>query len=141
MVNYISDGNATLAIIIPADYSKEGIEFFTPSEYSQQMAYMKHKAGHIIVPHVHNHIERQVMNTQEVLIIKKGTLRVDFYSNEQKYLESKIVKTGDVIMLVSGGHGFEILEDVEMIEIKQGPYLGDLDKLRFEANVNEYKIV
>lgn len=135
MVKFVKDNNDTiLAIIIPAEYSGSGIEFFTPEDYSQQMAYMNHKVGHVISPHVHNHIERHVLNTQEVLIVKRGVLRVDFYLDDLNYYESRIVKNGDIIMLVSGGHGFEVLEDVEMIEIKQGPYLGDNDKVRFENN-------
>lgn len=121
----------TLAIIIKADYKKDGIEFFTPDDYSQQLAYMKHPKGKIIDPHVHNIVKRQVYLTQEVLVIKSGKLRVDFYTNEKEYLESYLLEKGDVILLVSGGHGFEVLEEVEMYEIKQGPYAGDNDKTRF----------
>ena len=121
----------TLAIIIKADFQKEGIEFFTPDDYSQQLAYMKHPKGKIIDPHVHNVVKRQVHLTQEVLVIKSGKLRVDFYTDEKEYLESYLLERGDVILLASGGHGFEVIEDLEMYEIKQGPYAGDNDKTRF----------
>jgi mannose-6-phosphate isomerase-like protein (cupin superfamily) len=121
----------TLAIIIKADFQKEGIEFFTPDDYSQQLAYMKHPKGKIIDPHVHNIVKRQVHLTQEVLVIKSGKLRVDFYTDEKEYLESYLLERGDVILLASGGHGFEVIEDLEMYEIKQGPYAGDNDKTRF----------
>ncbi len=121
----------TLAIIIKADYSREGIEFFTPGEYSQQLAYMKHPTGKLIDPHVHNAVRRQVHMTQEVLVIKTGKLRVDFYTDEKAYLKSYLLEQGDVILLASGGHGFEVIEDMEMYEIKQGPYAGDDDKTRF----------
>ena len=121
----------TLAIVIPADFKKDGIEFFTPDDYSQQLAYMKHPKGKIIDPHVHNLVKREVHYTQEVLVIKTGKLRVDFYSNEHEYLESYLLTAGDIILLASGGHGFEVLEDLEMYEIKQGPYAGDNDKTRF----------
>lgn len=121
----------TLAIIIKADFQKEGIEFFTPDDYSQQLAYMKHPKGKIIDPHVHNIVKRQVHLTQEVLVIKSGKLRVDFYTDEKEYLESYLLERGDVILLASGGHGFEVIEDLEMYEIKQGPYAGDNDKMRF----------
>lgn len=69
--------------------------------------------------------------TQEVLFIKKGILRVDFYDEYEDYLESKDLHAGDIILLISGGHGFQILEEVEMIEVKQGPYAGENDKKRF----------
>ena len=122
-----------LAIIIKASYTCEGINFITPGEYSQQLAYMHHPEGKIIDAHVHNVVHRNVVITQEVLVIKKGKLRVDFYDVYKDYLESRILEAGDVILLVSGGHGFKVLEDVEMIEIKQGPYAGDADKVRFES--------
>ena len=60
-------------------------------------------------------------------------LRVDFYRNDQTYLKSTILQKGDIILLASGGHGFQVLEEVEMVEIKQGPYLGAKDKIRFEG--------
>ncbi|WP_293789523.1 hypothetical protein [uncultured Pedobacter sp.] len=121
-----------LAIIIRANYKKQGISFFTPGDFSQQLGYMNRPEGYIIDPHVHNLVERKVTLTQEVLYIKSGKVRVDFYNDEQDYLESRIVETGDVILLASGGHGFEMLENTEMIEIKQGPYCGDEDKVRFD---------
>ena len=120
-----------LAIIIRTGYSSEGIEFFTPDNFSQQLAYMNHPQGYIIPSHVHNEVHRDVFYTLEVLFIKKGKVRVDFYDKERQYLESRILESGDVIMLSSGGHGFEMLEPTEMIEVKQGPYAGDQDKTRF----------
>ena len=94
---------------------------------------MHHPTGKVIDAHLHNLIHRNVVLTQEVLFIKKGRLRVDFYDNYEDYLESVILGAGDVILLVSGGHGFTVLEEVEMIEVKQGPYSGDNDKVRFEG--------
>ncbi len=120
-----------LAIIIYAQFSKPGVHFFTPDEFSQQLAYINHPTGKTIQPHVHNFSPRQVQCTQEVLLIKKGELRVDFYSNQQQYIESRILGAGDTILLVSGGHGFEVIEEVEMMEVKQGPYFGGLDTTRF----------
>jgi mannose-6-phosphate isomerase-like protein (cupin superfamily) len=96
-----------------------------------QLAYMSHPVGKVIQAHIHNPVERTVHFTKEVLFIKKGKIRVDFYSEAQQYLESRILETGDVILLSEGGHGFEVLEAVEMFEIKQGPYAGDKDKTRF----------
>lgn len=126
-----------LAIIIKNDYQCEGVDFLTPNEYSQQLAYMHHPTGKVIDAHVHNLVHRNVVLTQEVLFVKKGKLRVDFYDDYRDYLESRILEAGDAILLTSGGHGFKVLEEVEMIEVKQGPYSGELDKIRFEGICDE----
>jgi len=76
-------------------------------------------------------VERKVTLTQEVLFIKSGVVRVDFYDDNRNYLESRVLEQGDVILLAAGGHGFEMLEQAEIIEVKQGPYCGDQDKVRF----------
>jgi mannose-6-phosphate isomerase-like protein (cupin superfamily) len=132
-IERIEAGGKLLAIIIYRNFKKAGIHFFTPDDLSQQLAYMCHPAGKVIAAHVHNPIPREVTYTQEVLLIKQGELRVDFYDTDRSYLHSRILRAGDVILLVAGGHGFEVLEDVEMIEIKQGPHVGEEDKTRFEG--------
>ena len=130
-------GDELLAFIIRSNFNKPGIHFFTPDEFSQQLAYMNHPAGKVIDPHVHNPVNREVRYTQEVLFLRRGRLNVDFYDNDRNYLESKILEAGDVILLASGGHGFEALEEIEMIEVKQGPYAGDKDKTRFEVGLKK----
>jgi mannose-6-phosphate isomerase-like protein (cupin superfamily) len=120
-----------LALIVSRNYQESGIHFFTPNDLSQQLAYMSHPVGKIIPPHVHNPVAREVQYTQEALFIRKGKLRVDFYSDQQDYIDSRILESGDVILLITGGHGFEVLEALEMIEVKQGPYVGEQDKTRF----------
>ncbi len=139
-VEEVKKKNKLLAMIIRNDYSCEGIDFITPNEYSQQVAYMHHQKGKVIDAHVHNLVHRNVVMTQEVLFIKRGILRVDFYDEYEDYLESRDLKAGDIILLVSGGHGFQVLEDVEMVEVKQGPYAGENDKKRF-ASVQEGQII
>jgi mannose-6-phosphate isomerase-like protein (cupin superfamily) len=101
---------------------------------------MKHPTGKIIDPHVHNPVKREVHYTQEVLVIREGKLRADFYDEKQTYIGSRILGSGDVILLIKGGHGFKALENVEMFEVKQGPYAGDKDKIRF-TGIDESKIV
>lgn len=133
MIEYVKKEKNILGIIIRDGHQAEGIEFLTPDEYSQQLAYMHHAKGKKIAAHIHNEVHRSIHFTQEVLVLKRGILRVDFYDERQKYLESRMLQAGDIILLVSGGHGFEVIEEVEMIEIKQGPYAGDKDKVRFEA--------
>lgn len=129
----IKKKSRVLAIIIRDGHQCEGVDFITPNEYSQQVAYMHHPAGKTIDAHVHNLVHRDVVLTQEVLFIKKGKLRVDFYDEYADYLESRVLGAGDVILLVSGGHGFKVIEEIEMVEVKQGPYAGEQDKTRFDA--------
>lgn len=131
MIKQINNHGESIAFIISSRFHQSGINFITPHDFPQQLAYISHSTGKIIQPHVHNSIPREVNRTQEVLFIRKGKLRVDFYSSQQEYLESCIVESGDVVFLVDGGHGFEILEDIEMIEVKQGPYFGEQERTRF----------
>ncbi len=130
----IKDKNGgTVAIIIYKDYCKEGIEFFTPADFSQQLAFLSHKTGKVIQAHTHNIVKRDIRLTQETLVIKKGKVKFNFYDGNNDYFDSRILGAGDVILLSSGGHGLEILEDTDMVEIKQGPYLSDDDKTRFKG--------
>jgi len=141
MKNIIIDG-VIHAIVVRSDYKNKGVKFFTPDSFSQQLGYMHHPAGKVIKAHVHNAVSREITYTQEVLIIRKGKIRVDLYSQNREYRESVILSSGDIILLANGGHGFKILEEVEMIEIKQGPYVGEADKTHFEQpDVNAIKII
>ena len=129
-----------IGIIIRSNFTKNGIEFFTPNDFSQQLGYMKRGKDYHIEPHIHNSISREVMLTQEVLFIKSGKVRVDFYSDHQEYYESRVLNSGDIILLANSGHGIVTLEESEIIEVKQGPYIEVDDKVRFEA-VAEDKII
>jgi mannose-6-phosphate isomerase-like protein (cupin superfamily) len=133
MIETITRNGELIALIIPADFREPGIHFFTPSELSQQLAFMRHPPGKTIDPHVHNPVHRDVRSTQEVLFIRRGAMRVDLYDATREYVGSRVLRGGDTILLAGGGHGFEVLEEVEMIEVKQGPYAGDHDKTRFEG--------
>jgi hypothetical protein len=133
-VEQIDVDGKVAAILVRAGFSESGIRFFTPDSFSQQLAHMRHPAGKIIPPHVHNCVPREVLFTNEVLLVKRGRVRVDFYDQARDKIGSRILEAGDVILLASGGHGFEILEEAEMIEVKQGPYAADLDKTRFDPN-------
>lgn len=130
-IEHIKDGGIDLALIVRSNYRSEGIEFFTPTSYSQQIGYMNRPAGYVIQPHVHNPVSREVQYTNEVLIVRSGLVKVDFYSEQQAYLLSRELAQGDIILLIRGGHGFKMLEATEIVEVKQGPYAGDLDKTRF----------
>lgn len=132
MIERIDCEGRMLALILRAGFNTPGIQFFTPSDFSQQLGYMNRPEGYVIPPHVHNAVAREVQFTKEVLFIKSGRVRVDFYDDDQSYLESRVLETGDVILLAYGGHGFQMLSPCEMIEVKQGPYAGETDKTRFQ---------
>jgi mannose-6-phosphate isomerase-like protein (cupin superfamily) len=132
MIETINHGGLTLAIIMRRSFQREGIQFLTPDNFSQQLGYMKRPPGYVIAPHVHCPVKREVHYTKEVLFIRSGRLRVDFYDEQKCYLKSTFLEQGDVILLAYGGHGFEMLEECEIIEVKQGPYAGEGDKERFE---------
>ena len=140
MVEKIYHKKKLYALIVRAKFrKKKGISFFTPNDTNQQFGYMNHEKGHLIKPHKHKKRATKIFYTTEVIIIFKGSLRVDFYDQKQKYLFSKIIKEKDIIMLVHGGHGFKVLKNVEMIEVKQGPYHLIKDKIKFNK-IDEKKI-
>ena len=125
------------ALIMKSSYEPEGVNFITEPEHSQQLAWMSHKKGAVIDPHFHNPVKRVIHNTSETLIIRSGTLRCDLYDNKQVYLHSCTLDAGDLIILIDGGHGFVALSDVQMIEIKQGPYVGSGDKTHFKPAIGQ----
>ena len=137
MIEYITFKNNTYALVIRHEYSSQGIEFFTPPEFSQQVGYMRRQKGYQIQPHSHVRVSREVSFTNEVLFVKSGEVRVDFYDSNETYFGSKKISQGDLILLISGGHGFAFLEDSELLEVKQGPFVGDIDKKRFSASLSE----
>ena len=133
MIETLIHKDLNLATIIRAGFQKEGIEFFTNDASPLQIGYMNRAKDYSIKPHVHNKVERKIFNTHEVLFIKSGKVRVDFYTDDQIYIKSTTVGQGDVILLADGGHGFKMLEPSEIIEVKQGPYVGERDKTRFHS--------
>jgi hypothetical protein len=136
-IEQIFDDYRMIALIVYSEHKGEGVEFFTPNNFSQQLASIIHNKGHKIQPHIHKAVPRSVKYTQETLFIKDGKVKINFYSEEKKYLDSRTLKTGDVILLVSGGHEFIMLEKTHMFEVKQGPYAGVDDKERFDGVMDD----
>tara|TARA_B100001059_G_scaffold236530_1_gene287563 strand:- start:3525 stop:3959 length:435 start_codon:yes stop_codon:yes gene_type:complete len=140
MIEKIKHKKKLFALIVRGKYrSKKGISFFTDNKAIQQFGYMNHKTKHIIKPHLHKKQTRKLLHTSEVILMLKGILRVDFYDNKKAYLFSKFLKEKDIIMLVHGAHGFKVIKSVQMLEIKQGPYINKLDKVKFDE-IDESKI-
>jgi len=140
MIENVFHKKKLYALIVRNQFRKKsGINFFTDKNATQQFGFMKHKKNYLIKPHLHNKRQTKILSTSEVIILLKGILRVDFYDNSKKYIFSKKVYANDIIMLVNGGHGFKVIKDIEIIEVKQGPYNLIKDKKKFDK-VDEKKI-
>jgi mannose-6-phosphate isomerase-like protein (cupin superfamily) len=135
-IEQISVGEKIVAIIVRSRFNPNGIEFVTPEHLDLQVGYMSRPSGYEIQPHIHVPRTRMVETTQEVLFVRKGNVRVDFYNDEHRHVKSTQISSGDLILLTGGGHGFEMLDDTELIEVKQGPHLPD-DKIRFNSPSNK----
>jgi hypothetical protein len=130
-VEWIQTETQTIAVIVRASLAPAQTTFITPNEFLQQIGFVVYPAGGHILPHVHKPIERHVVGTAETLIVRQGKLNVTLYDDERREVARRPLTTGDVLVLVSGGHGFEMLEDTILLEIKQGPYTGLVEKERF----------
>lgn len=133
MIDTIRCDGQTIAIIVYRDFHVDGIKFVSPNEFSLQLGHMYRPAGYQVVPHIHNPVERHTVGTQEVLFVKSGVIRVDFYAFDQNYLESRQLSAGDLILLAGAGHGIEVIEDATIVEVKNGPFIEGADKGRFES--------
>jgi len=134
----IKHNDKLIATILRANYTSEKITFFSSPDFSQQLGYIVYKKNGVIKAHFHKELHRKITLTQEVLFIKKGKLLVNLYTTDKQYVTSRELNAGDVIFLCSGGHGFKMIEDTEMIEVKQGPYSGkENDKEVFEGIEND----
>jgi len=128
----IKYNDTILAIIVRSGYSSDNAyTFFTNNNDTLQLAYIHHPTGKSVDSHIHNDIKREVYRTKEVVFVKSGILKTDFYNEDMEHICSRILEKGDVVLLSQGGHGFEVVEEVEMIVAKQGPYAGEEDKTRF----------
>lgn len=133
MIETIQWQDQIIALIIRGGYDVDGIKFLTPNEFSLQLGHMRRPAGYQVVPHTHNPVARHTVGTQEVLFLKRGVIRIDFYTFEQEYVESRELRAGDLILLAGAGHGIEVLEEATIVEVKNGPYIEGADKGRFEG--------
>lgn len=130
-IEWIKDGETILSLVIHPVALPEKTTFFTPDEFTQQAGFVVYPTGGEIANHTHKPIIRQLTGTPETLIIRKGRLLARFYNLKHELRGQTEVAAGDILMLVNGGHGFTVLEDTVLLEIKQGPYTGLDEKERF----------
>jgi hypothetical protein len=131
MIEKIYNKNDLIAIVVRAAFDGNGIEFFTDNDQLLQFGYMKRDQGYKIQPHIHKSYPRVTNGTQEVLYVKFGKVKVIFYDDNKQYVSELTICTGDWILLASQGHGFEFIENSVLLEVKNGPYAGDEDKIKF----------
>lgn len=113
-----------LAYIIRADFSPAQTTFLTPPEYKQQVGFVVYPAGGEIQSHTHRPLERHIVGTSEVIIVKQGRCLLYVYNDDHEPIALRELCPGDLVLMVAGGHGFRMLEDTVLLEIKQGPYTG-----------------
>jgi uncharacterized protein with PhoU and TrkA domain len=130
-VEQIASGDKTLAYIIRSELSPDKTTFLTPSDLKQQVGFIVYKAGGVIKRHVHRPLERHLIGTSEVLIVRRGRCEIDIYDDERTLVATRQLRPGDIMLMVGGGHGFRILEDTVLLEVKQGPYTGIDEKEHF----------
>jgi uncharacterized protein with PhoU and TrkA domain len=130
-VEQIANGSKVLAYIIRSEINPDKTTFLTPSDLKQQVGFIVYPAGGVIKRHVHRPLERHLIGTSEVLIVRRGRCEIDIYDDERKLVASRQLRPGDIMLMVGGGHGFRMLEDTVLLEVKQGPYTGIDEKEHF----------
>mgnify|MGYP001131736458 FL=1 len=130
-IEHITWHDQPLCYIIRASFLPDRTTFLTPPEFKQQVGYIVYPAGSEIARHVHRPLERHIVGTSEVLIVKKGRCLIDVYNDDRELVATRELYPGDVMLMVGGGHGFRMLEDTVLLEVKQGPYTGLEEKERF----------
>lgn len=135
IVDYIRD---TAGGMLAVHFSKmedekpeSSVRFLTESEWEMQIAVIAKKKGEVIDKHIHPKLLRTVYNTPETLLLRKGKVQVTVFDERKNWIREIVLSEGDILLQLAGGHGFEILEDSEILEVKQGSYAGAKDKIRF----------
>jgi hypothetical protein len=130
-VEHIVSNGQALAYIIRAEINPKKTTFLTPPEFKQQVGFVVYPAGGEVKRHVHRALERHLVGTSEVLIVRAGRCDIDVYDDERKLVASRELRRGDIMLMVGGGHGFRMHEDTVLLEVKQGPYTGIDEKEHF----------
>ena len=130
-VEHISAAGQPLAYIIRAAVAPHQTTFLTPPVFKQQVGFVVYPAGGVIARHVHVPLERRLVGTSEVIVVRSGRCELDVYDDNHVLVATRELRAGDVMLMVGGGHGFRILEDTVLLEVKQGPYTGIQEKELF----------
>jgi len=130
-IETISQNGRALCLLIRAASAPGVTTFLTPPDFNLQVGYVVHRQGHTIPRHFHLPVQRHIVGTSEVLIVREGRCKLDVYDVDRVLVATRELLPGDIMIMVSGGHGFRMQEDTVLLEIKQGPYPGVAEKERF----------
>ena len=130
-VEVISTNGKTLCYVIRAKIHPEKTTFITPPDNKQQVGFIVYPKGSVIARHSHRQLERHIIGMAEVLVVRSGHCQIEVYDDDRAMVALRDLYTNDVVLMVGGGHGFRVIEDTVLLEIKQGPYLGVDDKELF----------
>jgi cupin fold WbuC family metalloprotein len=131
-IEHICCDSRLIAIIVSHLHNPENTNFLTASDINLQVGFIKYPREGVIQSHVHLPLERHIVGTNEVLFVRSGKMQVYLFNERRELIAERILSQGDLLVLISGGHGFRMLEDTVLLEIKQGPYTGLDEKERFE---------
>ena len=131
LVEKIYFNDMPLAYIIRGQLMPDKTTFLTPSDFNQQVGFVVYPAGGVIPRHVHRPLERHLVGTSEVLVVRQGHCEIDIYNDDRQLVATRELREGDIMLMVGGGHGFRVLEHTVLLEVKQGPYTGLDEKIRF----------
>jgi hypothetical protein len=131
LIETIADNGVILAYIARGGSPPRETTFLTPDDCNLQVGHVVYPAGGEIARHVHLPIERHLVGSTEVLVMQQGRCEVDVYTDDRRVVATRELRVGDILIAVGGGHGFRVLEDTILLEIKQGPYPGGAEKERY----------
>lgn len=131
IVDVVRSGDAILCYIMRGGSLPATTEFVTPPEVTLQVGHIVHPRGHEISRHEHRPQERQISGTAEVIVVQRGRCEMDVYDDQHRLVATRELRVGDVVVLLDCGHGFRMLEDTVLLEVKQGPYAGPGEKEQF----------
>jgi uncharacterized protein YjlB len=130
-IEAITVDGVVLAYLARSDALPDKTTFLTPGDCNLQVGHVVYPAGSEITRHMHLPIERHIVGTTEVLIVERGRCEVDIYGQDRRVVTTRELNAGDILIAVAGGHGFRLLQDTVLLEVKQGPYPGGAEKERF----------
>ena len=123
-VEAIEFGGVRYAEVIWADTKVNTTTFFSPAESSFQFGLLAHEAGFVEDPHYHQPFNREIADLQQMFVVQRGVVAVDLYGDDGSHLRELVLKVGDAVVLIHGVHAIRVLEDMQCISVKQGPFLG-----------------
>jgi hypothetical protein len=126
-IESVEYGGTKYAEIIWADTQVDKTTFFSPADSSFQFGLLAHESGFVEAPHFHKAVDRKILDLQQMFIVQRGVVVVELFSDDGEKLREIKMEKGDAIVLIHGVHAIRVIEDMQCISVKQGPYLGEAE--------------